>query len=128
MNTLLATLALVTGIAVEQEKDFWTIHDVPEPEGIALEVGGILALGNGKVMVCTRRGQVWVIDHAYDDTRDPVFTLWTDGLQEPLGLNIHPDDRAAWKNSIATGEPYTGNIWTVQRGELTRMRDTDGDF
>jgi hypothetical protein len=128
VNTLLATLTLVTGIAVEQEKDFWTIHDVPEPEGIALEVGGILALGNGKVMVCTRRGQVWVIDHAYDDTRDPVFTLWADGLQEPLGLNIHPDDRAAWEHSIATGKPYTGSIWTVQRGELTRMRDTDGDF
>ena len=92
MNICIAIAIGCLSLSLDQERDFWSIHDVEEPEGIALEVGGILPLGGGKVMACTRRGQVWVIDHAYDDDRDPVFTLYADGLQEPLGLAIHPDD------------------------------------
>ena len=103
MNLLLAAYLLSCGVALDQERDFWTIHDVPEPDTIALEVGGILPLGGGKVMVCTRRGQVWVIDNAYDDNTEPVFTLYADGLQEPLGFDVHPDDRAEWTTSISEG-------------------------
>ena len=59
------TLAIMTVGAVllagQQESDIWAIRDIPEPEGVALEVGGILALGGGRVMACTRRGQVWII-------------------------------------------------------------------
>jgi hypothetical protein len=62
-------------------------------------------------MVCTRRGEVWVLDNAYSANGEDVeYTLVTDGLQEPLGL-LELD----------------GWIYFVQRGELSRMRDTDGD-
>ena len=128
MNICIAIAIGCLSLSLDQERDFWSIHDVEEPEGIALEVGGILPLGGGKVMACTRRGQVWVIDHAYDDDRDPVFTLYADGLQEPLGLAIHPDDYSQWQTAMSSGDAYTGNIWTVQRGELTRMKDEDGDL
>ena len=67
-------------------------------------------------------------DHAYADDREPAFTLYADGLQEPLGLAVHPDDYAQWQTAIQSGEAYTGNVWTVQRGELTRMKDEDGDL
>ena len=125
------TLAIMTVGAVllagQQESDIWAIRDIPEPEGVALEVGGILALGGGRVMTCTRRGQVWIISHAYDE-EEPVFTLYADGLQEPLGLAVHPDDLPDWQAAMDAGESYKGPVWTVQRGELTRMVDTDGDF
>jgi glucose/arabinose dehydrogenase len=112
---------------LEKEGDIWTIHDVPEPMGVALEVGGILALGGGDVLVCTRRGKIWRIQDAYDDAVEPTFTLWVDGLQEPLGLAVHPDDTEEWEQALSSGTPYSGPIWCTQRGELTRMQDTTGD-
>ena len=124
MNLLLILLASLA-VGLDQEPDFWVIHDVPEPDGIALEVGGILALGNESVLACTRRGKIWRIENAYSDS--PSFTLYADGLREPLGLSIHTDDLAAWEQSIEDGIEWTGDVWCAQRGELTRMRDTDGD-
>ncbi|MCH2161292.1 MAG: hypothetical protein MK085_05410 [Phycisphaerales bacterium] len=128
MNTTLALLLIGAALSgIDQEVDYWTIRDIPEPEGVAHEVGGILALGGGRVMTCTRRGQVWVISNAHAD-EEPVFTLYADGLQEPLGLAVHPDDLDQWQAAIDGGTSYTGPVWTVQRGELTRMVDNDGDF
>ena len=124
MNLFLIALTLL-GSTLDQERDFWAIHNVQEPEGVALEVGGIIALGGEEVLACTRRGKIWRIVDAYGS--EPTFTLWADGLREPLGLAIHPDDIPAWTNALATGKPWTGDIWCAQRGELTRMRDTDAD-
>ncbi len=86
----------------------WTVGTVVQPDDVVLEVGGMASLGDGSIMVCTRRGESWVIEQAFSE--EPVYTLYTDGLHEPLGLLEHED----W-------------IYTVQRGELSRMRDVDGD-
>jgi hypothetical protein len=58
--------------------------------------------------VCTRRGEVWRITDA--GGAEPKCSLWAEGLQEPLGLL----DLDGW-------------LYCSQRGELSRMRDTDGD-
>lgn len=81
--------------------------DVPVPEGVVLEVGGI-AERRGELFASTRRGEVWRIENPYAAT--PKFTLWAEGLQEPLGLVDHD-----------------GWLYCAQRGELSRMRDRDGD-
>ena len=86
----------------------WTIQDIVQPDGVSLEVGGMVFLEDDSLLVCTRRGEVWAIERPFDE--DPVYTLYADGLQEPLGLLAHED----W-------------VYVVQRGELSRMRDTDGD-
>lgn len=97
--------------AAQTEADYWRIHTLPVPEGIVLEVSGIAMLDDGSALVCTRRGEVWVIDHPLSENPDEIgYTLYTEGLQEPLGLLVHGE----W-------------IYTVQRGELSRMRDEDGD-
>ena len=90
------------------EADFYRLVDLPAPEEVVLEVGGLIAPGEGVIYAATRRGEVWKIDDAYSES--PEFTLWLDGLQEPLGLLAHD-----------------GWIYTAQRGELSRMRDADGD-
>ncbi len=102
------------------EADYYPNLEYTEPKGVVLEVGGIQPLsadsleaagapvGSGSVLVCTRRGEIWKIDDAYDDS--PVFSQWADGLQEPLGL-------LDWQ----------GWIYCVTRGEVLRMRDSDGD-
>jgi len=94
-----------------QESRYYRIERVEAPAEIALEVSGITLLPDGRPMVCTRRGEVYVVEHAYNEpgTR-PAFTLWAQGLQEPLGLL-----------------PHEGWIYVAQRAELSRMRDSDGD-
>jgi len=93
------------------ESAHYRILTIPVPDGIVLEVGGILCLEPGSVMVCTRRGEVWRIDGATGEEGDPPrCTLFAEGLQEPLGL-------------LRRG----GGILAVQRGELSELRDADGD-
>jgi len=94
--------------ASPKEQDFYQVQTVSLPPEIELEVGGLLPLPKDEILVCTRRGEIWRIGAALSE--DPQFTLWTDGLQEPLGL---------WQQ----GEW----IYTATRGALMRIRDQDGD-
>ncbi len=91
-----------------KEADYYQLVDLAAPEDIVLEVGGLLAVGDGVVYASTRRGDIWRIDDAYEET--PTFTKWADGLQEPLGLLLHE-----------------GWIYAGTRGELMRLKDTSGD-
>jgi len=100
-------LLITCFVHVVQEKDFFEVVDVPVPAGIVLEVGGLCPVGDD-LFVATRRGQIWRIEQA--ESLEPSFELWAEGLQEPLGLVDHQ-----------------GALWTVQRGELSRMQDTTGD-
>ena len=90
------------------EADYYQAHSVPVPDHIELEIGGIQPLDDGSLLACTRRGQVWRIVDPLGTS--PEFSLWTDGLQEPLGL---------WLQE--------GWIYSATRGELLRMRDRSGD-
>lgn len=93
------------------EEDYYRIVTIPAPEGILLEVGGVATLPDGRIAVCTRRGDVWVIENPeMANGAVPVYTLFASGLHEALGL--------AYKD---------GSLYTAQRGELTRLADTNGD-
>ena len=110
MIALLAALFVLPGGDEATEEDFYEVITLPVPEDIVLEVGGIALLPDGRPLVCTRRGEIFVVDDAYGDGSDVSYRLWAEGLHEPLGLLVHE-----------------GWIYTVQRGELSRMRDVDGD-
>ena len=93
------------------ENDFYRITTIPVPEGIELEVGGLTTLSNGEVAVCTRRGDLWLVQNpTMINGNAPKFNLFASGLHEPLGLLYH-----------------NGSYYTAQRGELTKLTDTDGD-
>jgi len=92
-----------------EEASFYTIEDVPIPDGIELEIGGLEVLADGGLAVSTRRGEVWLIDDPYGDA--PTYTRFAHGLHEPLGL-------------LADGP---GRFYLSQRSELTLLEDTDGD-
>ena len=89
------------------ESTYVEIVDVPLANDVVLEVGGMAHMDNS-LYVATRRGEVWRIDDA--DGQDPTASLWAEGLMEPLGLIV----RDGW-------------LYCAQRGELSRMRDGDGD-
>jgi hypothetical protein len=94
------------------EANHYRIVTIPVPENIVLEVGGLGFRPDGKLLACTRRGDVWLIsglDSA--DTASVKFTRFAGGLHEALGL--HVDDN--------------NTVYVVQRPELTKLVDRDGD-
>ncbi len=93
------------------EADYYRITTLPVPEGIHLEGGGVTVLPDGSVAVCVRRGEVWIIENpTLLKGMQPQFRLYASGLHEPLGLVYRE-----------------GALYTAQRGELTKLIDTDGD-
>ena len=114
--TLVALVALValTGFALGEapkESDFYTITPFEAPEGHSVETGAIALLPGGKVAVCTRRGQIWTIENAFTHPERPAkWRIFAEYLHEPLGLAY----RDGW-------------LYAVQRPEVTRLKDEDGD-
>ncbi|MCZ6795971.1 MAG: hypothetical protein O7J95_20375 [Planctomycetota bacterium] len=93
------------------EEEYYRLLTLPLERGLVLEPGGLAVLDDGRLAVAIRRGEVWLVENAYSDP--PVglrYRRFASGLHEPLGL-LAKD----------------GALYTVQRGELTRLRDLDGD-
>ncbi len=111
---MLAMLALsfsfTTGFAQEtpKEEDFFKINKVRTPEGVILEVGGLVTLPNGDLGISTRRGDVYIVQNPTGSR--PYFHKFASGLHEILGL--------AYKD---------GALYCAQRGELTKLVDTNMD-
>jgi hypothetical protein len=90
------------------------------PDDVVLEVGGLHTMPDGRPIVSTRRGDVYIIDNAYAQPAfDCKFIRFATGLHEPLGLQVR-------REKDATGKDVTA-VYCVQRGELTRLVDTTGD-
>ena len=98
------------------ENDFYRLISFDIPKEIMLEAGGIELLPNGTLAVCTRRGEVWMVDKPFaEPTADSKvsgvkWTRFAHGLHEVLGI-VQKD----------------GWIYVTQRGEVSRLKDTDGD-
>lgn len=110
--TLLIILVTLNGWAQQpqSEEDFYEMRTIPIPENVKLEVGGITVLPDGRLAVCTRRGEIWMIDNPYMNGGQPHFTRFASGLHEALGLNYR-----------------NGSFYAAQRGELTKITDTNYD-
>ncbi|MEX2213152.1 MAG: hypothetical protein WD768_03425 [Phycisphaeraceae bacterium] len=96
--------------AAPGEDDYYKIVTLAVPKNIVLEVSGILSMKDGRLMVCTRRGEVYIVENAYADPGTVKFNRWTFGLAEPLGM--YESD---------------GWIYVAQRGELSRLKDSNSD-
>lgn len=115
---ILATVLLNTAVEIKaqlnktpKEEDYYKIITLPTPEGMLLEVGGVATLQDGRIAVCTRRGNVWIVENAaMENGTAPRYTLFASGLHEALGL-VYKDDA----------------LYVAQRGELTKLVDKTGD-
>ena len=94
------------------EADYYKLLRFQPPADVVLEAGAIEMMPDGKVAVATRRGEIWLVDQAFTDNpaRDARWTRFAHGLHEVLGL--------ACKD---------GWLYATQRGELSRLKDADGD-
>ncbi len=93
------------------EEDFYQIRTIPIQEGIELEVGGLAPMPDGRIGVSTRRGEIWIVENPYmNGGTSPSYKKFASGMHEVLGL--------AYKD---------GSFYCTQRGELTKITDTNGD-
>jgi hypothetical protein len=92
------------------EAKHYRISTIKAPAESVLEVGGLAFRPDGKLLICTRRGDIWLLHNPLDDA-NWKFTRFASGLHEPLGMHIDSD----------------GSVLVVQRPELTRVIDRDGD-
>ena len=83
----------------------YKVEDIPVPEGVVVEAGGVCHWPDGTLVVATRRGDVWTI-------RDGNWNQFAAGLMGPMGI---------WSDKI-------GEVYVTQWPELTRIRDMDGDL
>ena len=94
----------------DPEAEYYRLVEMPGPAGEIIEVGGLDFFSDGRIAVSTRRGQVWIVEPAEGERAASSFHLFAEGLQEGLGLSVVDDV-----------------VHVLQRGELSRLLDRDGD-
>lgn len=107
----LAAVLSFSAIAADRESAHYKIETIPVPDGVVLEAGALQLMPDGKVAVATRLGDIYMVENALEGPGAKAkFTKFARGLHEPLGLTID----GGW-------------LYATQRGEVTRMKDTNGD-
>jgi hypothetical protein len=100
----IALIVLIGFVATTQAQ--YKVETISPPSNANLEVGGMDFTADGTLMMCTRTGDVW----AY--SKDGKWSKFAKGLQESLGL-------------VNGDKP--GEIYVLQRSEITRLVDEDLD-
>jgi len=102
---------LISIVAPEAQTDSRSKNWKPAPEGLVLEVSGMAVLDDKRIAVAIRKGEIWLLGGVYDDPPQQItYQRFASALHEPLGLLKYGD-----------------SLYTMQRSELTRLRDLDGD-
>jgi hypothetical protein len=106
-------IGLLAVSAVASDRPAYVSTPYVPPTGVKFEVTGIAPLPDGRVAIALRKGEVWLLEHPDADPAKPEavgYRRIASGLHETLGLLWHD-----------------GALLTMQRSELTRLRDLDGD-
>jgi hypothetical protein len=94
------------------EASHYAVSTIPLPDDCVLEVGGLAFRPDGKLLACTRRGEIWLVHNPLAaDPKDVKVTRFATGLHEALGMWVQDDK----------------TVYVVHRPELCRVTDTDGD-
>ena len=84
----------------------YKVDKIANPPGVDPQIGGIAVLADGRIATAFHHGEIYIYT-----PRDQSWKIFAEGLHEPLGLLAEKD----------------GSLLVMQRPELTRLRDTDGD-
>ena len=111
------------------EEEYYKILRFEVPPGQVLEAGAIEIMPDGKVAVGTRRGEIWMIDNAYDpDPKKVKFrampTVYTKSLgcaEGRLALRRPPARRDAHQGHHRRGK---ANLFEV----VTEGWEINGDY
>ena len=108
MKRAIFTLTLLANLSVHGAgiNNYYKVENIPAPKGLDVQIGGLTFLPDGRLAACFHRGEVYTYN-----PKTKIWKLFADGLHEPLGI-IAEDNHT---------------LVVMQRPELTRLRDTDGD-
>lgn len=112
--TLATLAAAATLMAADGTKEptldaanpYYRVETIATPKGLSTECGGLAFMPDGRLVACFHRGEVYTYDPA-----KKTWKLFAAGLHDPLGV-VALSDR---------------QIVVMQRPELTRLTDNDGD-
>ena len=90
--------------------EYYTVEHFPMPKEIKLTVAGMDFLPDGNLAIATYQGEVFIVEGATGDAKAARWRRFARGLNEPGGLRV-----------------IGGVIYVMQKCELTRLRDADGD-
>ncbi|RYU96558.1 hypothetical protein EWM59_06585 [Emticicia agri] len=85
---------------------YYTVENIPLPEGLIAETGAIGFMPDGRFIACFHRGEIMTYN-----LKTKKWKLFAEGMHDPLGILV----------------VNNREILIMQRPELTRIRDTDGD-
>ncbi len=95
----------------EAESEYYKMVEVPIPEGMAVEAGSFEVMPDKKrLAVATRRGDIFMVQGAFDEHPQPVYEKFASGLDEVFGM--------AYRDGAMT---------ITQQAEVTRVTDLDQD-
>lgn len=95
----------------EAESRYYQLVDVPLPKELAVEAGSFEVMPDKeKLAIATRRGDLFVVDGAFEKHPDPQFKKFASGLDEVFGM--------AYRD---------GSFYVTQQTEVTKITDSDGD-
>lgn len=119
---LIAVVAIITSVSGvsqklggtwgtgAQEGEYYRIVDLNLSEDLGIEAGSLCTLPDGRLAIGTRRGDIYLVDGAYDKIPRLRLQRFARGLDEVLGLGYRD-----------------GAFYVTQQTEVTRITDTDGD-
>jgi len=94
-------------VDAEEPERAYEVETIPLPDGVSGETGALAFTPDGRLVAAFHRGgRIFRYD---PDTKQ--WSLFAEGLHEPLGIHV----------------PNNNEVVVMQRPELTRVRDTDGD-
>jgi hypothetical protein len=94
----------------EAEAEYYPLVEIPIPPEVPMHPGSFEILPDQKMAVGTRRGDIYVLSGVFETPPNPTYELFASGQDEIFGLS--------WKD---------GALTATQFGEITRIKDTNGD-
>ena len=108
-TTLAETLGEYWGTA-EEESKYYRIVEIPFPSEMALEAGCFEVMPDNRLAIGTRRGEIYLVDGAFDKNPRTTFSRYASGLDEVMGMSFRD-----------------GAFYITQQTEVTKITDTNGD-
>lgn len=96
--------------SAQEEAKYYPLVNIPIPAQVPMRPGGFEILPDGRLAVGTRRGDIYFIKGAFEPFPVPEYQLFASGQDEIFSL--------AWKDGAMT---------SISFGEVTRIKDIDGD-
>ncbi|GAB3781286.1 hypothetical protein GCM10028818_35070 [Spirosoma horti] len=106
LASLLLSTFLLASSPADTITDYYEVETIATPPGLVAETGGLSFLPDGRMAACFHRGEVMLYN-----PKTKTWKLFAEGLHDPLGV-------------IAVSNR---ELLVIQRPELTRLTDTNGD-